>query len=77
MTKKLNNKTKHDTTAAEIATLFNCTDRYVRMLIADEDSKRYKGDRAKMIRKAYWQLKAGKNKLLQSVSKLVPFLKAS
>lgn len=73
----MTNKKQNDTTAAEVARIFKCSDSYVRKLLKDEDSKKYKGERAKKIRSAYWKLKSGKSKLLQSVEKLVPFQKAS
>ena len=77
-------KIKYDTTAKEVAELFNCTDSYVRKVVADREAKKYKGAKPRLIRTSYWRLKNGKSKLLQkenlllqSVKKLIPFQKAS
>ena len=77
-------KIKRDTTATEVAELFGCTDSYVRKVISDRESSKYKGKKPNAIRLSYWRIKNGKTKLLQrenlllqSVKNLVPFQKAS
>ena len=68
-TKNITRK-KYDEVAKIIAETFNCTDRYVRAVVADTKHKNYKGDKPQAIRKAYCLYIMNKQNILRELKKI-------
>lgn len=50
-----------------VAALFNCTNNYVRAVVADTKHQRHKGPKTLAIRQAYLAYKYGKEKLIKKI----------
>lgn len=68
-TKKIKRKS-YDEVAKIVSQSFNCTDRYVRAVIADSKSIRYKGIKPKAIRAAYILYLERKNEAICDIQKI-------
>ena len=61
---------KYDEVANIIAQTFDCTDRYVRAVVADSKHIKYKGDKPQAIRKAYCFYIKNKQTILRELRKI-------
>lgn len=62
---------KYDDAASVVAAIFEVSPRYVRLVVADTKKKVYKGLNPDKIRRAYYDYKKGKSKIIKAIEEKV------